>query len=197
MPNAMRLPVVLVLLSLTACQAKVGAKAKVATDAPEESQATAWGSTETAGTSGEATTSAPNASVPMTLGNVQTTSAPLACPLVCVEPHHGRIAQADEARLSSGLADTMQELRSCVRRTRAVTLRFDGTSALTHFGVDADDVNEPMCLTAIRDRRPALAMPGPITVRCSERCERPGTEGRPRARGRGRGRAPAPAPTAQ
>jgi hypothetical protein len=96
-----------------------------------------------------------------------------ACPLVCVVPHRGRIARADEARLATGLAPTIEALHGCTPGSPArLTLRFDSAGKLTGFGAEADDTDDTPCLSSIRAQMPPVTLAGPVTVRCTESCPR-------------------------
>jgi len=99
---------------------------------------------------------------------------PQGCTLTCVQPNVGRLNQADEARLTSGLADTANAVEACYpnRRSHTFQLRFNSASNLTGFGVDIDSQDGPPCMSSIRQRFPALTMAGPSTIRCHEKCRR-------------------------
>jgi hypothetical protein len=96
------------------------------------------------------------------------------CALVCHVATKGRAAPADEARLTSSLAEETRVIRECVRGPApSMTLRFDSTGTLTGFGVDQapeESGEAASCIEAINLRRPAVSYPGPSTLRCVERC---------------------------
>jgi hypothetical protein len=99
---------------------------------------------------------------------------PPGCTLVCVQPNIGRLQTADEARLTSGLAETARAIEHCYpnKPTHTFQLRFNSASTLTGFGVDIDDEDGPPCMVDIRARMPEITMAGPSTVRCTEKCKR-------------------------
>jgi hypothetical protein len=95
---------------------------------------------------------------------------------VCNVANKGRVAAADEARLTSSLADVTQALHQCVPGPApSMTLRFDSAGVLTGFGVDYggdDEGSNSACVDSINQRMPVVTYPGPATVRCAERCAR-------------------------
>lgn len=100
---------------------------------------------------------------------------PRGCSLQCIIPHHGAVANADEARLTSELGSTLTELHSCLGGSpggAVLTLRFNSQSKLASMGIDVGDPpdQERPCMESLRAQVPVVSMPGPSTVRCTERC---------------------------
>jgi hypothetical protein len=170
------------IVSLLGCTAK--GRAKVGTAEPSrvsDDNTSAWGEGTTSSppspspSSGTVEATAPEAA-PSASAAVPATPRP-GCALVCNVANKGRVAAADEARLTTSLAEVTNALHQCLPdASPSMTLRFDSTGVLTGFGVDhaADDDRggDASCIDSINRRTPKVAYPGPATVRCVERCAR-------------------------
>lgn len=125
----------------------------------------------------DATAAPPQASAPPVAQPAAPSDVPLppGCSLQCVLPNRGAVSPQDEARLAAGLGAVLTELHGCVGGDRGgavLTLRFDSQSNLVGLGIDTADPehDERPCMEAVRSRKPSVTMPGPSTIRCTERC---------------------------
>jgi len=158
-------------LAVVACQASASASMS---GGKTEASASASGNENSSSFSENTTTSAPP---PANSGGTSAPPAPRpGCQLVCTNAHSRvRLAPADEQKLTSALASELDTLQKCTPQGQppGLTLRFDSTGTLTHFGVDDERHSaDGMCVDGVRSHKPTLSFPGPSTVRCGERCGR-------------------------
>jgi hypothetical protein len=184
--NAPTARLVLGALVLFAAGCAANARAKAELSSPESSSSSSGeGPSGFEGSSSEAPAATPETAVssaraaPATPAAAASSAEPApprpGCALACTVATKGRMAAADEARLTQGLADVTESLHQCIGpRIPPMTLRFDSAGTITGFGVphEPGGITADSCVDAINLRVPAVSYPGPAAVRCAERCRR-------------------------
>lgn len=163
-------------LLLGACAANARVQASTSESsgsASEDSPPSSFDGTSPASTAKVTTTTA--APAPTASNDAPVAKPRPGCSLHCSVGQKGRIAAADEARLTQGLADVTESLHECFGgRIPSMTLRFDSTGTITGFGVahETGGMTADSCVDSINHRMPAVSYPGPVALRCSEHCGR-------------------------